>query len=260
LFSADPAGDASGAWPIPVGLALTLWGWWYAELAGVTPLASRHQQRLPLYLAPPVCLALLLVFRPAALGWGNGVLVALLAFAWVAVLTRLVPFLGLSARDDAVERRNEAAGWAVGGAIVALGLCFVPGFRAASTGNEVFLEGVPATVLLLGLWASLETVTHRSEAITVGRDQASAVRLGFLLLALGLLAGAATADLHPDRVGILSLAPWAFLGYLWLIAALLEPAWRDGGGSLGLLLSGVVPGLSYLAVGFIGFFAGRCRW
>jgi hypothetical protein len=46
---------------------------------------------------------------------------------WVSVVVRILPFVGLSARDDVVERGNSSAARAIAGAILAITLCFAGG-------------------------------------------------------------------------------------------------------------------------------------
>ena len=178
--------------------------WWYVWLARVTPLASSHADRLPLYLAPPLCLLLI----PACLlrgAWGaevgwrpvlicslSGTTCVLLAAAW------FFPWLGLSPRDDVAERRNRPAGWAVAGGFVGLALAFGMAAGSPPPGWRLpFPLGLVAMAAVFAVWAGYERLTGASEAITVERDRGAAFRLAALLSMAGLVIGLAFAYLVP---------------------------------------------------------------
>src|SRR5262245_23291390 len=173
---------------------------WYLQVATVTRLASSHADRLALYLAPPVCLAVLAVCMLWADWVGGGLngarLVLLFAGAGGACLfvaTFAFPWLGLSPRDDVVERRNRPAGWTVAGALLGLALAF--GLAAGGAAPKAFRgpvpSGVAAMLALLAVWGALELVAGLSEAITVERDRGCAIRLALFLPVAGLLIGLA---------------------------------------------------------------------
>jgi uncharacterized membrane protein YjfL (UPF0719 family) len=185
-----------GFLPLYLGV-LPLAVYWYVSLGRVTTMASSHLDRLPLYLAPPLCL---LVMPPCMLdrAWGYraGLPPVLICSAsgmtLVFAASLFFPFLGISPRDDVAERRNRAAGWAVAGAQFGLALAFALAAGSAPPGSRLpEALGAGAMVVLIVVWVVYEKRTSASEAITVERDVRAALRLAALLPAAGLLIGLA---------------------------------------------------------------------
>ena len=178
------AGYLRWVWPIP-GLSPLLCGWVHRSAVVVLPL---------------LCAVLLLgVLRYlAADDVRNDVrylaMYEALGGAWVMMAAMLLPCLGYSIRDDVLERRNAAALWAIGGALVGLTLCFAGGNIGNGPGwwVVVFAAGL-STFAFFVLWILFEWLARSSEAITIGRDIAAGLRLVGLLVAAGLILGRAVA-------------------------------------------------------------------
>src|SRR5262249_4813254 len=177
---------------------LLCWALWVGRVAQVSRLASRHRDRVALYLAPPACLlvlALCFAGRPltASDPFKELVLIGYAAGAWfLALAAWAFPWLGLSPRDDVAERRNRAAGWALLGAQAGLTLAYGAAAGAGGGAGWGFTPpglGLLSILVLFALWGLLEKLAGFSEAITVERDGGSACRLAALLPALGLLVG-----------------------------------------------------------------------
>ncbi|HUO08939.1 MAG TPA: hypothetical protein VM008_11600 [Phycisphaerae bacterium] len=114
--------------------------------------------------------------------------------AWVGLGVWLCGLMGISARDDVAERRNEAAGWAIGGAIGGITACFAGGNVGDGPGWWVVVFcAVLSTGALFVSWGVVQEVTGASDSITIDHDVASGVRLGGVLLASGLILGRAVA-------------------------------------------------------------------
>src|SRR5687767_9695060 len=153
-----------------------------------------------LSLAPPACAAVLfLILRRYASHdvRDSGTYLTfyvIVGAAWVGVGSLLLPWLGVSPRLDALERRNTAAAVAVAGAL--LGLTFA--FAGGNIGNGpgwwvvVFSSGL-ATVSLFAGWAAVEAAGHVAESVAVERDVATGLRLAGMLTAAGLVFGRAAA-------------------------------------------------------------------
>ncbi|MDB6023561.1 MAG: hypothetical protein JWQ04_3418 [Pedosphaera sp.] len=174
------------------------------------------------------------------------------AAAWLMVATKLFSWLGLSFRDDAVERRNIAALVALCGAIMAAAIIYAGGSlgEGPSYLNNVFSAGLGMGALL-GLWILLELGANVSRSIAEERDLASGIRMGGFLVAGGLILGRAVAgDWHSEEATIHDFIhdgwPSAVLG---VVAFLVErfarpsrrcpfPPWPG---------YGLVPGLLYVA-------------
>ena len=114
-------------------------------------------------------------------GWSGACLVA---WNW----------LGLSYRDDVVERSNRAAALALSGALVGNLL----GFTGANIGDGpgwwvvVFCAGLAGLFLFAG-WLILQGLAGIQERITIDRDSASGAHVGGLMSAAGLVLGRSVA-------------------------------------------------------------------
>jgi uncharacterized membrane protein YjfL (UPF0719 family) len=181
-------------------LAVLRWWFWYLLLGAVSRRFSGLRQRLPLYLAPPLCLALLFLalhFLAAttvrvSLGWQVFYLVV--GSAWIGLASGLLQLFGLNAYIDVAERRNGASGIAICGALLALTLCFAGANVGEGPGALVVLFcAALSTGGLFLCWILFELLTDAADAITIDRDRAAGLRLGGLLVACGLVLGAAVA-------------------------------------------------------------------
>jgi hypothetical protein len=177
---------------------LVFWAPWYITLALVTRLASSQRDRRVLYLTPLVCFLILpLAFLGKELAdpqRGRGRLrdTLFVGALLLSVTVWMIPWLGLSARDDVAEGRNRPAGWAIGGAILALTLAYgsaAGATRGTQMERQAPLVGSLSIFAVLILWGLLEKLAHVAEAITVERDAGAAARLAAFLPALGLLVG-----------------------------------------------------------------------
>ena len=114
--------------------------------------------------------------------------------AWIGVAMLLTPWLGLSVRDDVVERRNPAVALALRGLPFALALAYA----GANIGDGpgwwivIFSSGVATSVLALLLLATL-TLGGAAESLTVERDVAAGARFALIAIAEGLVLGRAAA-------------------------------------------------------------------
>ena len=180
--------------------ALYFWYGWFAALGSVARLGARSPGR-NLFGAAPFVAALLLavVLRTiASFDVVNDFRYVMMYFfmgaAWVGLALRLLPFVGLHATEDVVERGNAAAAPAVGGAVLGLTLSFAGGNVGDGPGwwVVVFAAGV-ATASFFLLWLALESVGGVTEAVTVDRDLAAGRRLGGFLIATGLVLGRGVA-------------------------------------------------------------------
>ena len=172
---------------------------------------------------------------------------------WLVLATKLFSWLGLSFRDDAVERRNIAVLTALCGAVPAVALTYIGGSlgEGPSYWNNVFSASL-GTVGLLGVWLLLELGAKVSVSIAEERDFASGLRMCGFLLAIGLVLGrAAAGDWHSESATVRDFIRdgWPAT-ILWVIALVIErllrpsrrrpfPAWPS---------CGLLPALFYLAL------------
>ena len=117
-----------------------------------------------------------------------------MATAWVKLCTVSIRFLGLSFRDDCLERRNRAAAFAIAGAIIGGGCCFAGGNVGEGPGwwVVVFCAGL-ALGGMFACWLLLNVLAPVAESITVDRDLASGIRAAGFFVAEGFVLGRAVA-------------------------------------------------------------------
>lgn len=205
-------------------LAGIFWIRWYRHCQAVTWLRSGVGLRLAVIAVPVACGALLwLVLRKLAahdVREASQYLALYFAMgaAWVGVGIRLLGLLGLSVRDDALERRNAAAAWAAAGGLIGLTLCYAGANIGDGPGWWVVVySALVSTATLLLRWVVLDRLTSLSESVTVERDVASGLRLGGFLVAAGLILGRAVAG---DWVSV-SATNAEFLRTAWPVLVLL---------------------------------------
>ena len=114
---------------------------------------------------------------------------------WIFVASRFLEVLGISIRDDAIERDNLAALVAVWGILSGVGIVYaLSNMGTGATIWTTLLPGFVATVALL-LMPLLVELTGGSvaDAITIDRDVASGLRLGGAALGCSIILGHAAA-------------------------------------------------------------------
>jgi hypothetical protein len=117
-----------------------------------------------------------------------------LGLAWVRATAITFGFVGLSPRDDLIERANRAAVPAVAGALVAVSLCYAGANIGDGPGWWVVLfSAMVSTATLMVFWAALTRFTPIADAVTIDRDPAAGLRLGAFLISSGLILGRAVA-------------------------------------------------------------------
>lgn len=122
------------------------------------------------------------------------VLYTAVGIAWVCGGGLASTYLGVSARDDVVERRNPAAAIMIAAVI----LSHAAIYSGANVGNGpgwwvVLISGSIATGCWVAIWLAVNSAAHLHERVTVERDVPAAIRLGALMLAVGLICGRGAA-------------------------------------------------------------------
>jgi uncharacterized membrane protein YjfL (UPF0719 family) len=240
-------------------ITLVGWGRWYRMTGAAAGFGAARDRRALLYVIPLLCLALLFsVLKLAAShdvrdSWPYLIMYVVMGAAWVVLWTAPMRLLGVSPRDDALERGNPAASYAVAGAILGLTLTFAGGNIGNGPGwwVVVFSAGM-ATLTLLLTWAIVQALGGTSELVSVERDVASGVRLGASLAAAGLICGRGAAG---DWTGAENAArDFALIAWPVLPLAVVEvvasrilkptPQWPKPS----VFASGVLPAAVYLAL------------
>src|SRR6476620_330559 len=105
---------------------------------------------------------------------GEVIFLTVVGFVWVLLMTKTFPWIGLSFRDDVVDRNNVAALIAICGAITASAVIYLGGSlgEGPSYFNNLFSAGLGILGFLV-LWILLELSARVSSGITEERDIAS---------------------------------------------------------------------------------------
>jgi uncharacterized membrane protein YjfL (UPF0719 family) len=114
---------------------------------------------------------------------------------WIFGASRFLEVLGISIRDDAIERDNLAAVVAASGILSGVGIVYA--LANVGTGTTIWTTLVPAfvaTVALLLMPMLIElTGGAVADAVTTDRDVASGLRLGGAVLGCSIILGRAAA-------------------------------------------------------------------
>jgi uncharacterized membrane protein YjfL (UPF0719 family) len=264
------SGDEGFVFILAIAAALFTWGPWFFRLATVSPAWIKERRRTPLWTFPIISAAALYYIlktyasfdvkdNPTYLGF-----YMIVGAAWVGLWAKLFPALGLSARDDVLERHNAAAAWAVGGALLGATLSFAGANIGDGPGWWVVvycsLHSIAGFFIAWGLANDIGDVT---EAITIDRDLASGIRFAGFLTACGLILGRGVAGNWVSA----EEATHTFITIAWPVIALaalagfLDKTWRPTPEqpSRSLQLHGILPALVYVA-GAAAYVVSRGSW
>lgn len=239
---------------------------WYRPLATATALHVPASHQLLLALVPIVGWLLLGIVLQ---NWSDPVYVAghldytlLFMFGggiWMFLGISLLPWVGISWRDDAVGRHNGAAVVAVCGAM--LGITIAYAYCNIGNGPTISTTLVPALVAgltLFVLFRMVEAIADPVELVTVERDLAAGLRTGAFFIACAIVLGRAMAgDFHGwDEVFITyATFGWPAVFFVLIAAAcdrLFAP--RPDQPHPNAIAFGLVPGLAMIlaAIVFVG--------
>jgi hypothetical protein len=233
-------------------------GSWLARGLGTTSLGARMAPRWALLLLPPLALAALwrVLAVDAAIDVRTDVRYQFLFVAmgsiWVWVLPRALAFIGVSYRDDALERRNVAAAIAIAGTVASLGILFAGSNmgEGPSIWNTV-ATALAATAVLSGSVLILALATEVGDTISVERDVPAGVRFAGWIAASGIVLGRAAAGNWVSSSAMID----DLISIGWPVAVLLAIAVglelvlrpRVSAPQRSVLATGVVPAAAYLA-------------
>jgi uncharacterized membrane protein YjfL (UPF0719 family) len=180
-----------------VGLIVT----YYLPLLSISSIKRASSGRfvlacLPLVALIPTCIVLQRWADPRVVGHRDYVILFMLGGGmWIFVASRFLEVLGISIRDDAIERNNPAALVAVSGILLGVGIVYA--LANIGTGATIWTTLVPAfvaTVVLLLMPLLIEFIGGAvADAITIDRDVASGLRLGGAVLGCSIMLGRAVA-------------------------------------------------------------------
>lgn len=252
-----------------VMLGPILWGVWLFRMSRIRALRRGRAGFTPIAAALVACAVLLYAVLETAASYDvvdapqYQLMYVVLGLAWLRLAETMFPYVGLSPRDDVIERSNHAALFAYVGALFAVTLCYAGGNVGNGPGWWVVVfSAALSTAALIVMWTALVQLTTVADAVTIDRDPAAGVRLGGFLVACGLILGRGVAGDWESAIATLSdfaAALPAVIGILLLaivIERLARPTPRRPHAPL--LAGGVVPSVLYLvvamsAVGIMGW-------
>ncbi len=252
------SGDEVLALIISLVISLFTWGKWIVLVGKNGALRDFPRVcRAPFLSAPASALVLFLVLKKFAShdvrddGTYLFFYVAMGAAA-TGLAVVVLDALGLSFRDDVVERRNPAACLVYTGVFPGVSLAFA----GANIGDGpgwwvvVFSSGLSLGTVLMG-WLLVDYIARVGEAIVVGRDAAKGLRMAGWFVAMGAITGRAAAgnweSVQATTGDFFDVAIGA--GALIALAAAIEayaPSRPSTEG--GLVSRGVFPALLWIAV------------
>jgi uncharacterized membrane protein YjfL (UPF0719 family) len=127
--------------------------------------------------------------------------------ALLAASVHVLHVVGLSLRDDVLERRNTAALAALVGAIVGLGGAFGVAVVQATDLSELAVHALIVVLVVPTAWCVLQLLGRTHDLVTIDRDEGAGVRAGTLLAGVGLACGRALALSH-GSLEVFALASW----------------------------------------------------
>lgn len=185
---------------LSVVLGPGLWVWWLYRLSGLRAQSARPSGLGTLCATLVGCGAVIFaVLKTAASHDVRDApaylfMYVVLGLAWLRLAELFFAYLGVSTRDDVVERRNGAATLAIAGALLGVACCYAGGNVGDGPGwwVVVFSAGL-ATLGLCAAWLLHGSLSHANDAVTIDRDPAAGLRLGAFLVACGLVLGRSVA-------------------------------------------------------------------
>jgi hypothetical protein len=176
-------------------------GWWYITLWRLKRFARQKRTILLLAFTPIFCTAFLaeiLINYSDPLVRAAPEYIILFIAAGVSLLgitaVAMPYWMGISVRDDALERNNGAAAMVACGAMFGVTLTFAG--ANIGDGPTIWTTLEPAFFALAGLalmWGLHAITSGMPEAVAVDRDPATAIRTTGMQLATALLLGRAVA-------------------------------------------------------------------
>jgi hypothetical protein len=192
--------DGGEAFVLMVSLLVATIGWGKLILDAllVSPLMSSRARRAWLAAGPVLGNALVVVTlrRLASFDVRSDLVYlffyAVLGLAWMPLAAW--HGLGISARDDVIERSNAAALVAWNGAIVGCAACYAGANIGDGPGWWCVLWAAGlATAGWMATWVLLHALTRIADHVTIDRDLASGMRAASFLIASGVLWGRGAA-------------------------------------------------------------------
>lgn len=259
MFDFKDSMSADEMFALVASLAIGLIGAfrWYSPVLRLSKLGA-GRSLVVLLLAPPLALACLwgVLVTSAAVEVRTDVryqvLFVVMGAVWVFHLPRSLVFIGVSYRDDALERRNTSAAIAIAGTIAGLAIVFAGSNmgEGPSIWNTV-ATALASTAALAAIVFGFGFGTSLGDSIAVERDTPTGVRFAGLVAGCGILLARASAGDWVSTAAMLNdlVAFGLPAGALSLTAMVIERALRprESCPRPSLFAAGVMPAAAYVA-------------
>jgi uncharacterized membrane protein YjfL (UPF0719 family) len=185
---------------LSVPLTIVLWGRWYYSLQLGRTLGASRRGRVALALVPVFCAIFLFAILKRLSAYNvksdptTVVLYLMFGASWLGLTQLVFGLLGVSARDDVLERGNPAAAWIISGQLIGTAFCFAGANVGNGPGPEVVtLCAFLSTFTLLLLWFLIDHAASLTDTITIDRNVGIGIRLCGWLVANGIVLGDAVS-------------------------------------------------------------------
>jgi len=213
---------------LSIPLALLFWVRWFFKFKtnGVTP--PQRLVRIGLGIVVPLLCGIFLLAVLAQMSSSDVrsdpeivVQYWALGLVWIGATQWAFAFLGVSTRDDVIERRNPAAAIVSAGQLIAATCCFAGANIGDGPGIEVVLFcAALSTFSLVLLWVVFDRIAWIGDTITIERNLFAGIRGAGWLVATGIVLGGGIAGDWSSASRTLV----EFGAYAWPAAALTAAA------------------------------------
>jgi hypothetical protein len=208
---------------LSVPVTILLWGRWYYSLRLGRTLGLSRRGRSATALTSVLCMFFLFA---VVHGWSaksvksnfpTTVLFLSFDVSWLGLTQLILGLLGVSTRDDVLERRNTAAAWVVSGQLIGATLCIAGANVGNGPGPEavMYCAAISTTAFILS-WLLVNSIASIADTITIDRHAGAGIRTCGWLIATGIILGEAVTGDWKSAPSTLR----DFAAYGWPAAAL----------------------------------------
>jgi uncharacterized membrane protein YjfL (UPF0719 family) len=187
---------------LSVPVAILLWGRWYYSLRLGRILGLSQRGRSAIALTSVFCMFFLFAIvgewsaKSVKSNFSTSVLFYSFGASWLGLTQLIFGLLGVSTRDDVIERRNPAAAWVVSGQLLGTTFCIAGANVGNGPGPEAVMYHVAiSTSTFILSWLLVNSIASIADTITIDRHVGAGIRTCGWLIATGIILGeAVTGD------------------------------------------------------------------
>jgi uncharacterized membrane protein YjfL (UPF0719 family) len=187
---------------LSVPATILLWGRWYYSLRLGRPLGLSQRGRSAIALTSVFCMFFLFAVvrdwsaKSVKSNFPATILFVSFGASWLGLTQLIFSLLGVSARDDVIERRNPAAAWVVSGQLIGTTFCIAGANVGNGPGPEavMYCAAISTTAFILS-WLLANSIASIADTVTIDRHVGAGIRTCGWLIATGIILGeAVTGD------------------------------------------------------------------